>query len=251
MGRIRGFRRVFAHTTAVFHSRGVARGREAASLSIEEIDDGYVGDGDNTFSSSSLVVSLFEVPYSAEAAAALLEREHEFRFVAVRPLCRAGVEEEAWPAVACAAWSDDAEYRRLRIRGEEDWRRRYSGVSALGEPFSISRVWEGAWGWGGEEEEEEEGEQQQQQQGNDSGGVKGLSQGGGAAASDRAMILPCRAYLRHVVLAARRLGADAERCVLDNTFLADRKTTVREHLRRDPGVMLELPPKGLESRYGG
>ena len=211
MGRIRGWRRVFAHTTAVFHSRGVAKGREAASLSIEECDD------DTSSSSNSLVVALFEIPYSEEVAAALLEREHEFRFVAVKPLCRAGVQEEAHRAVACASWND-SEYRRLRIRGDEDWERRYSGVSALGEAFAISRVWE-------ERGEREEG--------------------------DRQMILPCRAYLRHVVLAARSLGDDAERCVLDNTFLADRRTTVREHLERDPTVMQELPPAGLESRYGG
>ena len=244
VGRIRGFRRVFAHTTSVFHVRGVARGREAASLSIEECDDDGDGDDDSdnnnnprSSSSNSLVVTLFEVPYSEEAAAALLEREHEFRFVAVRPLCRAGVEEEAGWAVACAAWSDDGEYRRLRIRDEEDWRRRYSGVSALGKPFSISSVWdEGAEWMGGEEEEEEE----EERRGKEAGGADGTR-----------MILPCRAYLRHVVLAARALGDDAERCVLDNTFLADRRTTVREHLRIDPTVMLELPPEGLETRYGG
>ena len=65
------------------------------------------------------------------------------------------------------------------------------------------------------------------------------------------MILPCRAYLRHVVLAARSLGPDAERCVLDNTFLADRRTTVREHLLRDETIMLEEPPESLRERYGG
>jgi hypothetical protein len=203
---------VFAHTTSIFHVRGVARGREAASLSIEEAE------GDSA--SNSLIVSLFEVPFSEEAAAALLEREHEFRFVSVKPLCRAGIVEEPHRAVACASWND-GEYRALRIRDEEDWRGRYSGVSALGEEFSISRVWE------------KDG------------------RGSGDKTDESEMILPCRAYLRHVVLAARSLGEDAERCVLDNTFLADRRTTVREHLERDPSVMLELPPPGLESRYGG
>ena len=208
---------MFAHTTSVFHARGVARGREAASLSIEESGEP---------SRPLLVVALFEVPYSEEAMAALLEREHEFRLVAVRPLCRSGVTEEPHLAVACASWND-GEYRRLRIRDAEDWKKRYSGVSALGEEFSIERVWGGR-GEEGKGEEGEEGEPENQN-----------------------MILPCRAYLRHVVLAARSLGEDAERCVLDNTFLADRKTTVRQHLERDPTVMSELPPKGLESRYGG
>jgi hypothetical protein len=228
VGRIGGWRRVFAHTTSVFHSRGVARGREAASLSIEECDDSSDDpSSSSSSSSSSLIVTLFEIPYSESAAAALLEREHEFRFVAVRPLCRAGVLEEPHGAVACASWSDDAEYRRLRIRSDDEWRRRYSGVSAIsGEAFSIDRVWDER----------------------DEAGAEG---GGGGSGGDRGTILPCRAYLRHVVLAARSLGEDAERCVLDNTFLADRRTTVREHLERDPSVMLELPPAGLESRYGG
>ena len=225
VGTLRGWRRVFAHTTSIFHVRGVARGREAASLSIEECCD--VSSSSPPSPPPLLVVSLFEVPFSEEAAAALLEREHEFRFVSVKPLCRRGIEEEPHSAVACAAWND-TEYRRLRIRDDEDWKKRYSGVSALsGEPFRIARVWE-------EEEDGEDGGQERDKT-ND----------------DQKMILPCRAYLRHVVLAARSLGEDAERCVLDNTFLADRRTTVREHLERDPSVMLELPPKGLASRYGG
>jgi hypothetical protein len=34
---------------------------------------------------SELVVSLFEVPFSAESVAAFIAREHEFRFLAVQP----------------------------------------------------------------------------------------------------------------------------------------------------------------------
>lgn len=193
-GTLPGWRRVFAHTTAVFHQRGVARPatKEVASLSVEPAPG------------TSLAVALFDVPATDAAAAALLEREHEFLFVAVE------VEEEEKAgtslALACAAWNDD-DYRAVRILDAADWARRYHGVYPDGTPYRIDKVW-----------------------------------------SDPD-VLPCRAYLRHVVLAARGLGVEA--CVLDNTFLADRRTTIREHLARDPSIMEELPPPGLEERYGG
>ena len=57
--------------------------------------------------------------------------------------------------------------------------------------------------------------------------------------------------LNDVVLAAQALGPLAEACVLDRTFLADRATTVRQHLARDPTIMAELPPEALRVRYGG
>lgn len=56
---------------------------------------------------------------------------------------------------------------------------------------------------------------------------------------------------RHCVLAARKLGSEAEASFLDDTFLADRATTVRRHLERNPGIMTELPPPSLAARYSG
>lgn len=64
-------------------------------------------------------------------------------------------------------------------------------------------------------------------------------------------VFPCRAYLRHCVLAASKLGEPAAANFLDATLLADRQTTVREHLERDPGIMEELPPPELVGRYSG
>jgi len=197
VGSIRGWRRVFAHTTAVFHARGVARTdtREVASLSVEEEAGG------------ELIVALFDVPASAAAAAAPPDREHEFRFVAVQARDARGNLEPGL-AVACAAWND-AEYRAARCAPAE-WARRYTGAHpTTGAPFRIDAVW------------------------------------------DDDAVLPCRPYLRHVVLAAQALGPLAEACVLDRTFLADRATTVRQHLARDPTIMAELPPEALRVRYGG
>jgi len=64
-------------------------------------------------------------------------------------------------------------------------------------------------------------------------------------------ILPCRTYLRHCVLAAEHLSPAAHASFLDHTYLADRTTTIREHLRFNPGIMAELPPPELAERYCG
>ncbi|KAK9288259.1 hypothetical protein L1049_016709 [Liquidambar formosana] len=65
-------------------------------------------------------------------------------------------------------------------------------------------------------------------------------------------ILPCRVYLRHCVLAARNLGDAAYNNFLDHTFIADRKTTIRQYLETTgSGIMEEEPPEPLKNRYGG
>nr|CAB3461727.1 unnamed protein product [Digitaria exilis] len=65
-------------------------------------------------------------------------------------------------------------------------------------------------------------------------------------------ILPCRLYLRHCVLAAKNLGEPAYSNFLDQTYLGDRKTTIREYLATTgAGIMEEEPPESLKSRYGG
>ncbi|OAY77311.1 hypothetical protein ACMD2_01756 [Ananas comosus] len=65
-------------------------------------------------------------------------------------------------------------------------------------------------------------------------------------------ILPCRTYLRHCVLAAKNLGKAAYDNFLDHTYVADRKTTIRQYLASaGSGIMEEEPPESLKSRYGG
>jgi hypothetical protein len=203
-GRLTGsWRRVFAHTTAVFHSRGVARPatREVASLSVEPAPPG----------TPPLVVSLFEVDADERAAAALVDREHEFRLIAVPAVDEeggsGGVLAPPRLAVVCAAWND-ADYRAARCPPDE-WARRYTGTHPDGSPFAIQAVW------------------------------------------DDPAVLPCRAYLRHCVLAARRLGPAAEACLLTNTWLADRATRLDAWLAAHPGIMEEEPPAELRERYSG
>lgn len=64
------------------------------------------GGGSNSgASSASLVVSLFEVPYTSDNVAAFIQREHEFRFLAVQPYDLAGkaaAERLAVSACSCA-----------------------------------------------------------------------------------------------------------------------------------------------------
>ena len=61
---------------------------------------------------------------------------------------------------------------------------------------------------------------------------------------------PCR-HCRHCVLAAQRLGPEATASFLDETFLADRATSVRTYLKANPDIMTELPPPSVAARYGG
>ncbi len=47
------------------------------------------------------------------------------------------------------------------------------------------------------------------------------------------------------------MGPECEISFLDSTFLADRVTTVRQHLEADPAILDELPPPELIGRYSG
>jgi len=62
---------------------------------------------------------------------------------------------------------------------------------------------------------------------------------------------PCAPYLRHCTLAAESMGQECYDSFLDETFLVDRKTTIRSYLKANPQVMTTKPPPGLEERYGG
>ncbi|CAK0798866.1 unnamed protein product [Prorocentrum cordatum] len=64
-------------------------------------------------------------------------------------------------------------------------------------------------------------------------------------------ILPCPVYLRHCVLAAQKAGTAALESFLDDTFLADRTTTIRAYLASRPDIMETLPPPSLLERYNG
>ena len=167
-------------------------------------------------------------PLQSTPPQAFIEREHEFRFLAVRPqpMHAAGSgagggasrssgsgsggssssddqgQEQERLAVVCSRWSD-AEYRAHPRCPPSEWERRYAA-------HGVTRIW-----------------------------------------TDD--VLPCRVYLRHCVLAARALGQPALDSFLDHTFLSDRRTTIRAWLGSEGGrgIMEEGPPPGLVGRYSG
>ncbi len=69
-------------------------------------------------------------------------------------------------------------------------------------------------------------------------------------------------YLRHCVLAAWSCDSDEKwskhgvgglcySSFLDETYLVDRKTTIREYIDQYPEVMTTEPPDSLKERYSG
>jgi len=76
-------------------------------------------------------------------------------------------------------------------------------------------------------------------------------------------LLPCRVYLKHCYLASQSQSMDmgsgssslSKQCFnsfLDETFLVDRKTTIRQYLKENPNLIENtIPPPGFEERYSG
>lgn len=62
---------------------------------------------------------------------------------------------------------------------------------------------------------------------------------------------PCAVYLKHCYLAAMRMGDACLNSFLDETFLIDRTTTIREYLSTNPQVLETETPPELRERYGG
>ena len=77
---------------------------------------------------------------------------------------------------------------------------------------------------------------------------------------------PCSVYLRHCVLASWNCGGAKNGSwssddsitgglcydsFLDDTYLVDRETTIRDYLKQFPDVMATGPPESLRERYGG
>jgi hypothetical protein len=69
--------------------------------------------------------------------------------------------------------------------------------------------------------------------------------------SQESGLRPCAVYLRHCYLAAKSMGETSFDSFLDETFLVDRETTIRQYVERHPEVLLQQPPAELVSRYSG
>ncbi|XP_072983262.1 uncharacterized protein [Typha latifolia] len=106
VGVLRGFRRVFAHVAPIFFDRGIANEEtgEVSSLSVEPCEGGY------------LLVTVFEI--KKEEVPSFIERENEFRFLAVIPEELDGSPFPN-PAVVCARYTDE-EYFQVRCQGSKE-----------------------------------------------------------------------------------------------------------------------------------
>ncbi|KAL7566993.1 hypothetical protein ACA910_019921 [Epithemia clementina (nom. ined.)] len=62
---------------------------------------------------------------------------------------------------------------------------------------------------------------------------------------------PCALYLRHCYLAAKSMGEDCFNSFLDETFLIDRTTTIRDYMSQNPHVLDTKAPPELLDRYNG
>ncbi|XVF38774.1 hypothetical protein REPUB_Repub20aG0131000 [Reevesia pubescens] len=121
VAKLNGFRRVFAHVAPIFFDRGIAKPetKEISSLSVEP----YEGE--------TLIVTVFEIKKSEIPA--FIERELEFRFLAVLPETLDG-EPFANPAVLCARYNDE-EFFQIRCKGNKDIYFQHYGR------YNIDKIW--------------------------------------------------------------------------------------------------------------
>jgi hypothetical protein len=120
-GIVKGYRRIFAHSAPIFFERKIARieTKEYSSCSAEES------------SNDDLIVSVFEIPESFMPI--FYERELEFRYANVHPLNLDGSSMDV-TAIMCVKFTDE-EYRRERIKSEEDWHQRYGR-------WGVEKIWD-------------------------------------------------------------------------------------------------------------
>lgn len=65
-------------------------------------------------------------------------------------------------------------------------------------------------------------------------------------------LLPANIYLRHCLLAVQKAGGAAYSSFLEDTYLVDRKTTLKEYLNEhEDMVIASHPPTYLATRFGG
>ncbi|XWS08550.1 hypothetical protein CRYUN_Cryun40dG0012100 [Craigia yunnanensis] len=121
IAKLNGFRRVFAHVAPIFFDRGIAKPetKEISSLSVEPCEG------------QTLIVTVFEIKISEIPA--FIERELEFRFLAVLPETLDG-EPFANPAVLCARYSDE-EFFQIRCKGSKDIYFQHYGR------YNIDKIW--------------------------------------------------------------------------------------------------------------
>jgi len=274
LGRVSNkYRRVFGHPASIFFQRGLAnkQTKEFSSLSAEEIifdadadadaesnrDNDHVSSQSQSQYRGGFICSVFEVPREQvfleddeekesksvgdgddkreekrrrkpKPTGAFLEREEEFDIVEVNYVDLSSIDDNNSNSnssnnkdipvekigVLCTRYTDDDYIKRW---GKERFDEHYS-------KYGIDTIW-------------------------------GYKTNSG--------LLPCRVYLKHCYLASQSQSmamgsgssSSSNECFnsfLDETFLVDRKTTIRQYLKDNPNLIkTTIPPPGFEERYSG
>lgn len=216
LGRISNcYRRVFGHPASIFFQRGLAdqETNEFSSLSAEE----FVPDDVNAQYQGGFICSVFEVPRDQ----VYKDEEGIDGKIISKPTGAFLEREEEFdivevPFVELSDQDGEAKKGTLCTRyTDEEFVERW-GKDRFEENYGKYGI-KTIWGWE-----------------RDSG------------------LRPCRVYLRHCYLAAQSMGRVCFDSFLDETFLVDRCTTIREYINQHPGLIENtIPPPGFEERYSG
>lgn len=222
LGRISNrYRRVFGHPASIFFQRGLAdkTTKEFSSLSAEEFAPGNT----HTGYQGGFVCSVFEVP-----------REQVYKDVE-------GSDGSVItkPTGAFLEREEEFDITEVPFLEFSDYDDSYGSFEAAKKGTLCTRYTDEGFveRWGKERFEENYGKYGIQT-------IWGWQKNSG--------LRPCRVYLRHCYLAAKSMGQECFDSFLDETFLVDRDTTIREYINQHPGLIENtIPPPGFEQRYSG
>ena len=228
LGRVHHHRRVFAHPAPIFFERGIANMKtlEISSLSAEYVPPTIESIADNTETTDgySFICTVFEVP-------------REELLMEVSPDDEKNLTSSIIPSKAFLEREEEfniqvVEYEEINSDYCNEKKRRYNtGILCL---RSTDDAYKQRWG-------NKRFEEKFKKWGLDS--IWHWDKDSG--------MRPCAPYLRHCVLASKSMGEECYNSFLDDTFLIDRKTTIRTYLNQYPHIMTTLPPAELAERYGG
>jgi hypothetical protein len=253
LGRVsQKYRRVFGHPASIFFQRGLAniKTKEFSSLSAEKFEfdlEEFESDDGSSQYRGGFICSVFEVPREeiflnevedededeeegeeeedgegnikrkSKPTGEFLEREEEFDIVEVPfvELANAGNnDDDCGTGTSTSTITTGVLCTRFT---DEGYIKRW-GIERFNKHYNKYGI-ETIWGYK-----------------NNSG------------------LRPCRVYLRHCYLAAQSMGPICLNSFLDETFLIDRITTIRQYLEKDENynlILNTIPPPGFEERYSG
>lgn len=217
LGRVPNFRRIFGHPAAFFLDIGIGNLEtlELSSLSAEYCEG-----------SPGFVCSLFEVPKFSSAGAGTEDGLFDRQTGEITERFREREEEfDIRTEVVFHEWYEsnvDAQLMSGRgilcCRSTDDAYVTRWGYDRFHQKY-ISQGIHSIWGW------------------EETSGLK-----------------PCLLYLRHCLLSSQKMGDECYNSFLDDTYLVDRVTTLRQYLieeNRLHNVLSVSVPSHLKERYGG